>query len=135
MKCLRTLVERLVGWLLFKAWQKEGPRLNSNIAISVPAIGNVPLSSFVSLASLVPIVAAGMRAGKSSDQIMADLSAAAPAALIALSEALLNVIAPGAGTLEALIVWLIRNSKDSTMSQADVNAWMDRFSNNAINSG
>jgi hypothetical protein len=99
----------------------------SSLSITIPNLGTFPLSTLESLASLVPVVTKGIGAGKSAEEIKADLEAAAPQALLGFAESVLNVLVPGGGTVLEAVAWLVENNKNSQMTQAEQNAWMDRF--------
>jgi hypothetical protein len=80
-------------------------------AITIPHLGTFPLSMLEDFASLVPIVTKGIGAGKSAEAIKTELEAAAVPAVLEFSEAALNIVFPGAGTLLEAVAWLADNSK------------------------
>ena len=99
----------------------------SSLSLSIPGLGTFPLSTFDSLAKLIPVVTKGIADGKSAEQIKSDLEAAVGPALLGFAERALNVIYPGTGTLLEAVAWLVENNKNSQMTQDEQNAWMDRF--------
>ncbi len=112
------MVRTILGWLaialarlLAAVWQKEKPKV---LSLSIP-IGDksLPLSAIAPLAEAIfPKIEAGIKARKSPGQIVDDVKGAIPAALIPVSETILNIIFPGAGTIEAAVVWLIANARE-----------------------
>lgn len=97
------------GRLLAALWKKEEAKVE---ALAIPIGGTaLPLSAIAPLANAVfSTIEGGVQQKKSSEQIVADVKASIPASLIPVSEALLNVFFPGAGTIEAAVVWVIQNS-------------------------
>lgn len=100
------------------------------LSLTLPGLGTFPLSTLESLASLVPVVTRGIESGKGAQEIIADLEAAAPTAILGFAESVLDVLLPGSGTLLEAVAWLVENNKNSQMTQDEQNAWMARF--NAI---
>jgi hypothetical protein len=82
-------------------------------SITIPHLGTFPLSMLEDFAGLLPIVTKGIGAGKSAEQIKAELEAAAVPAVLKFAEAALNIVFPGSGTLLETVAWLVDNSQGS----------------------
>lgn len=98
-----------LGRLLAMLWRKEETKVE---ALAIPIGGKVlPLSAIAPIANAIfSTIEAGVQGKKPSEQIVADVKAAIPAALIPVSETVLNILFPGAGSIEAAVVWILQNS-------------------------
>ena len=81
----------------------------------------IPADDIEALAATVPTIFVGVTAGKSAQQIIADIEPT----LLPVIEDIANMIYPGAGTAIEIISWVISNTKQ--MTQDEQNQWMDRF--------
>ena len=81
----------------------------------------IPADDIEALAATVPTIFVGVTAGKSAQQIIADIEPT----LLPVIEDIANMIYPGAGTAIEIISWIISNTKQ--MTQDEQNQWMDRF--------
>lgn len=87
-------------------------------------IANVPEGSIQHLSGALLSVSSGINLGLTAEQIVVALE---PDAFNVL-EYIANFFFPPAGTVIALVIWVIEHSE--TMNQAETNAWMARSGDN-----
>lgn len=127
---LKQWAEHLLGSLLAWAWRKYGqPRLEKAVAENATVTikdKKVPVAALAPLADAMPHITKGLQAGKTPEEIYADLKAHMGETALDVIEGVLNVFFPGVGTVMKVIVFMFEHSVP--LSQEDENAWFARFS-------
>lgn len=128
-KKLMQWVEHLLGLLIAWAWKKYGqPRLEKAVAENMTvtvAHKQVPVAALAPLADAMPHIVKGLNAGKTPEEIYADLKAHLGDTALDVVEGVLNVFFPGVGTIMKVIVFMVEHTVPMTQEQE--NDWFSRF--------
>jgi len=122
---LRQWGEYLLALLLSFIWKKAQKKMEEAIEDN-KKIGKVPVETLVPLTHVFPLIIDGLKQGLLPHEIEQNIKKVVAKEALHVAEGVINIFAPGIGTLLGLIVWLYEHSKSySEMTQEEVNRWMD----------